>query len=91
MATPTQLQVTIGEEYVLAPKNTALDSFSRPQWALFSRVTLACVGILAGSIWLLCQPGIPDEVKFVATTLAPASGYKLLETGALGQTKGAKK
>ena len=87
MSSPAQLDVKITDEYVLASKDTTLDQFSLPQWALFSRVTLACVGILVGSVWLLSRPGIPDEIKFISTTLAPAAGYKLLETGALG-TKG---
>ena len=82
-----QLDVKITDEYVLAPKDTALDQFSLPQWALFSRVTLSCIGILAGSIWLLSRPGITDEIRFIATTLAPAAGYRLLETGALGTSK----
>ena len=91
MSSPAQLDVKITDEYVLAPKNTDLESFSAPQWALFSRVTLACVGILAGSVWLLSRPEIPDEIRYLATTLAPAAGYKLLETGALGTSKNGQK
>ena len=64
-----QLQVKITDEYVLASRDTALDQFSLPQWALFSRVTLSCIGILAGSIWLLSRPGITDEIPLPQTCL----------------------
>lgn len=82
--------IVVEGKYVLSVKDDSLESWSRPQWFLAARLTLACVGILAGSIWLLTKADLPEPVRFVATTLAPAAGYKLLETGAVTSGKGKK-
>ena len=75
----TPVMVGVGGQYALVEKDTSLDSWSRPEWMKFMRVTLAAAAILVGSLMLLLRPNIPDQARTLALMLGPAAGFKLLE------------
>lgn len=78
-----EVNVRVSEEYILAAKDTSLETFSRPQWALYLRSTVACTAILVGAVALMLHPRVSDEARMIALTLGPAAGFRLIETGAV--------
>lgn len=75
--------VQLSGTYLLTVVDDSNERWSRPEWVSWVVTRVACIGILVGGVLILMHHDAHREARLMASILAPAAGYKLID--GLGQ------
>ena len=81
--------VEVTGQYLLAPIDDSNERWSTPEWVSFAVVKSMCLLILIGGVFLLRMPdgAIDRDLRLMVTMLAPAAGFKLIESASQAANK----
>lgn len=79
--TAMKTDVEVTGQYLLTVVDDSNERWSRPEWVTFCVTRIMCLFLLFGGTWVLLLPQVNPDAKLMATILAPAAGFKLIENG----------
>lgn len=85
---PLQTDVKVTGSYLLSAVDDSNEHWSIPEWVTFAVVRTMCLVILTGGVWLLSQQNVDRDLRIMVTMLAPAAGFKLIESAAMANKRG---
>lgn len=77
--TAMKTDVEVTGQYLLTVVDDSNERWSKPEWVTFCVTRVMCLFLLVGGTWVLLLPQINPDAKLMATILAPAAGFKLIE------------
>ena len=87
---PLATDVKVTGTYLLSAVDDSNESWSNPEWVSYTVVRLMCLVILIGGVWILSKPtdAVDRDLRIMVTMLAPAAGFKLIESAKANNKRG---
>ena len=87
---PLATDVKVTGTYLLSAVDDSNESWSNPEWVSYVVVRVMCLLILIGGVWILSKPTdtVDRDLRIMVTMLAPAAGFKLIESAKANNKRG---